>query len=232
MPANLNALIRYKQIDLCLRDPGIHATIPILTKKCLERLSLYRGVEDLSERTIREDIRIMRGEYMGFNAPIIVKNGIYTYKDEDYSIFNTSINEMDLLKKVVRLLIEEKENIKNEKLNGILNELSILTGVKIEEEKTEGEVLVDENYKETTSTSYMIANNSNITFNNKFKMSSDQWKKLKEEYEKERKMEEISISKLSNNKSSISADENNDLGMINTQQKPKIYLWDSIFEVL
>jgi len=232
MPANLNALIRYKQIDLCLRDPGIHATIPILTKKCLERLSLYRGVEDLSERTIREDIRIMRGEYMGFNAPIIVKNGIYTYKDEDYSIFNTSISEMDLLKKVVRLLIEEKDNIKNEKLNGILKELSVLTGVEIEEEKTEGVVLVNENYQETINYNYSISHDLNFDVSNKFKMTPDQWEKLKEEYEKERKMEERSISKSTNNKVSISADENIDLGILNTQQNPKIYLWESIFEML
>ena len=135
MPANLNALIRYKQIDLCLRDPKINATIPILKKRSLAALTLYRGITDISERTIREDIRVMRSEYMGFNAPIVVKNGIYTYKDEDYSIFNTTISEMNLLKKVTELLINERDHIKSEKIEGLLAELSNITGIEIHKDQ-------------------------------------------------------------------------------------------------
>lgn len=134
MPTNLNALIRYKQIDLCLRNRYTKSDIETLQVKCSEQIAEYRGVYKLiSERTIRDDIRIMRSDALGFNAPIVVEYGIYSYSDENYSIFNVNINEMDFLKQITKLLIEEKENIKHPELDEVLKQLSLITGIKIVE---------------------------------------------------------------------------------------------------
>jgi hypothetical protein len=77
----------------------------------------------------------MRGDSLGFNAPIVVKNGVYSYSDKSYSIFKTSIDDMKLLKKVMLLLLDEAENIKNPNLLHILSDLSEKTGIEIPEEK-------------------------------------------------------------------------------------------------
>lgn len=130
MPSNLNALIRYKQIDKCLRNKYVDCTIARMIDMCSIQLGEYRGVyKQVSERTIRDDIKTMRGDSLGFNAPITVSNGVYSYSDEHFSIFNSSIDDMDLLKKVLLMLLEEKSNISNPKLDSILYALSIKTGV-------------------------------------------------------------------------------------------------------
>lgn len=137
MPTNLNALIRYKQIDLCLKNPYLKTTIAVMQEKCSEQLAEHRGVYKLvSERTIRDDIRTMRSDALGFNAPIIVRDGVYQYTNENYSIFDTSISEMDLLKEVIKLLLEEREHIKSPNLNRVLVDLSGITGIDIEDKKT------------------------------------------------------------------------------------------------
>ena len=130
MPSNLNALVRYKQIDKCLRNKFVNCTIEKMQKMCSEQLGEYRGVYKLvSERTIRDDIKTMRGDSLGFNAPIVVKHGVYNYSEDDFSIFNSSINDMDLLKKVMLILLEEKDNISNPDLDSILHTLSNKTGI-------------------------------------------------------------------------------------------------------
>jgi hypothetical protein len=130
MPSNLNALIRYKQIDKCLRNKYVNCTIEKMQKMCSEQLSEHRGVYKLvSERTIRDDIKTMRGDSLGFNAKIVVKDGVYNYEDESFSIFNSSIDDMDLLKKVMMILLEEKENISNPNLDSVLDKLSKKTGI-------------------------------------------------------------------------------------------------------
>jgi hypothetical protein len=79
----------------------------------------------------------MRGSSLDFNAPIVVKNGIYRYSDENYSIFKTSIDDMELLKKVMLLLLEESKNINNPELINILSDLSEKTGIEIPLENVE-----------------------------------------------------------------------------------------------
>jgi hypothetical protein len=54
----------------------------------------------ISERTILEDIRIMRSNILGFNTPIMQWDGYYYFEDRDYSIFHVIIQdseEMDTL---------------------------------------------------------------------------------------------------------------------------------------
>jgi len=136
MPANLNALIRYKQIDQCLRNRFADCTIRRMQDACSDALAEYRGVYKLvSERTIRDDIRVMRSEMLGFNAPIVFGDGRYFYSDPDYSIFKTPITEINLLKEVFRMLIKEKKNIKGSEVDELLKKIAGITGDKIPAEK-------------------------------------------------------------------------------------------------
>ena len=145
MPSNLNALIRYKQIDKCLRNKYVDCTIARMIEMCSAQLGGYRGVyKKVSERTIRDDIKTMRGDSLGFNAPIVVRNGAYSYGKEDFSIFNSSIDDIDLLKKVLLMLLEEKSNISNPKLDSILNILSMKTGITLPVEDVEESAEVEE----------------------------------------------------------------------------------------
>jgi hypothetical protein len=82
MPANLNALIRCKTINSCLFGGKRKYDIGELIEACSEALSEARGrTTKISERTIRDDIHVMRSEILGFNAPIEQKDGLYFYSD-------------------------------------------------------------------------------------------------------------------------------------------------------
>ena len=128
MPINLNALLRYKTIDSCLSNPNVLATIQHLIDKCSDALYDSNGSRNgVSERTIRNDIRILRSDLLGFNAPIQVKNGVYFYTDLDYTLFKTSFQDLDVLISVQDLLIEEYDNIQNHNVSLLLERLSALT---------------------------------------------------------------------------------------------------------
>ena len=98
MPANKNALLRYKTIDNCLRNTGRRWTLDDLVKACSDALYEYSGKDEyLSVRTIQLDIQKMRSDELGYNAPIVVKDKkYYTYSDPEYSITNTPITDDDL----------------------------------------------------------------------------------------------------------------------------------------
>ncbi len=98
MPVNRNALIRYKTIDNCLRNPYRKWTLEDLIGACCDALYEFEGIDKgISKRTIQNDIQIMRSEKLGYNAPIIVyENKFYKYEDLDYSISQTPISEQDL----------------------------------------------------------------------------------------------------------------------------------------
>jgi hypothetical protein len=106
MPANLNALIRYKTINSCLNG-GRKWTIHELVEACSETLADTRGrYERISERTIRDDIRVMRSEILGFSAPIIQKDGLYFYSDPYYSIMTISFTDSGLIDQIIRILTD------------------------------------------------------------------------------------------------------------------------------
>lgn len=100
MPANRNALIRYKTIDKCLQNRYRKWTLDDLIEACSEALYEYEGIDKgVSKRTIQGDIQIMRSDKLGYNAPIIVVDRkYYTYEDKNYSITNIPISEKDLSK--------------------------------------------------------------------------------------------------------------------------------------
>ena len=109
MPANLNALIRYNQIDKCLKNPFTDCTIYKLREVCSEALNEYRGINRLiSERTIREDIRVMRSDILGFNAPIVFEDGRYIYGIPHFNLFNRSIPNREILKEIFFFLKNKK----------------------------------------------------------------------------------------------------------------------------
>ena len=60
-----------------------------------------------SERSIRNDIRILRSDILGFNAPIQCENGIYSYSEPNFSIYGRPIKEKELLLEIQDLLVEK-----------------------------------------------------------------------------------------------------------------------------
>ena len=114
MPANKNALIRYKTIDRCLRNRYRRWTIDDLTEACSDALYEMEGIrKGVCVRTVQLDLQIMRSDKLGYNAPIEVYDRIYyRYSDPDYSITDMPLTEADcqLLKEAVELLGGDGKN--------------------------------------------------------------------------------------------------------------------------
>ena len=108
MPANKNALIRYKTIDRCLRNRYRRWTLDDLVDACCDALLDMEGItKGVCARTVQMDIQIMRSDKLGYNAPIIVYDKIYyTYADPDYSITEMplSMDDCKLIKEAITLL--------------------------------------------------------------------------------------------------------------------------------
>lgn len=98
MPANRNALIRYKTIDACLRNRQKKWTLELLIDKVSDALYEYEGIDKgISRRTIQADIQMMRSDKLGYNAPIVIKEKkYYAYDNPDYSITNIPLSSHDL----------------------------------------------------------------------------------------------------------------------------------------
>ena len=135
MPANKNALIRYKTIDNCLRNRYRRWTLDELVEACSEALYDMEGIKKgVCTRTVQMDIQMMRSDKLGYNAPIEVYDRIYyRYADPGYSITEMplSMEDCKLIKKAIDLLEncgknDNRETIKvlskvKDRLSGILN---------------------------------------------------------------------------------------------------------------
>ena len=78
MPANKNALIRYKTIDNCLRNYYRRWTLEDLVDACCDALYDMEGIrKGVSVRTVQGDIQMMRSDKLGYNAPIEVYDHKY-----------------------------------------------------------------------------------------------------------------------------------------------------------
>lgn len=108
MPANRNALIRYKTIDNCLRNPYRRWTLEDLIEACSNALYEYEGIDKgISRRTIQMDLQMMRSEKLGYNAPIeVYENKYYRYSDPDYTITRLPLSpsDIDVMAEAVHLL--------------------------------------------------------------------------------------------------------------------------------
>ena len=128
MPTNLNALIRYKTIDTLLKGGGVFYSIEKLQLACSEALAEHRGVYKMvSERTIRDDIRVMRSDMLGYNAPIVVKEGRYTYANPNFSIQNTSVASNQLLLELGALIRDEFGRIDQKRAKLLLDKIDAFT---------------------------------------------------------------------------------------------------------
>ena len=114
MPANKNALIRYKTIDRCLRNRYKRWTLDDLVDACCDALLDMEGItKGVCARTVQMDIQIMRSDKLGYNAPIVVYDKIYyTYADPDYSITEMplTMDDCKLIKEAITLL-DNKDNL-------------------------------------------------------------------------------------------------------------------------
>ena len=108
MPANKNALIRYKTIDNCLRNRYRRWTIDDLVDACCDALYDMEGIsKGVSLRTVQGDLQIMRSDKLGYYAPIeVYDNKYYRYSDPNYSIMNMpmSQNDYQLMQEAVDML--------------------------------------------------------------------------------------------------------------------------------
>ncbi|HOW09073.1 MAG TPA: hypothetical protein PLX08_04640 [Bacteroidales bacterium] len=131
MPSNLNALIRYKTINSCLYGGRRKWSLEELIERCSDALSEYRGRKSsVSERTIRDDIRVMRSEILGFNAPIRQKDGLYWYEDPYYSILSVSLTDSGLLEKILEMLVRIRPEVNHPELEILIEKLSGLADMK------------------------------------------------------------------------------------------------------
>ena len=124
MPANKNALIRYKTIDNCLRNRYRRWTLDDLVEACSDALYDMEGItKGVCARTVQMDIQIMRSDKLGYNAPIEVYDRIYyRYADPDYSITEMplSVEDYKLIKKAI-IILEDKKDNNNEDAIKVLN---------------------------------------------------------------------------------------------------------------
>ncbi|MBP5420510.1 MAG: WYL domain-containing protein [Bacteroidales bacterium] len=110
MPANKNALIRYKTIDNCLRNKYRRWTLDDLVDACSEALYEAEGIrKGVSIRTVQADIQMMRSDKLGYNAPIeVYDHKYYRYTDSNFSITNMPLsqNDYEMLQEAVEMLRE------------------------------------------------------------------------------------------------------------------------------
>ena len=108
MQANKNALIRYKTIDNCLRNPYRRWTLEDLVDACSDALYDMEGIrKGVSVRTVQGDIQMMRSDKLGYNAPIeVYDHKYYRYADKDYSITDMPLsqNDYEVMKEAVDML--------------------------------------------------------------------------------------------------------------------------------
>jgi len=108
MPANKNALIRYKTIDNCLRNRYRRWTLEDLVDACCDALYDMEGIgKGVSVRTVQGDIQMMRSDKLGYNAPIeVYEHKYYRYSVDGYSIMDMpmSQNDYDVMQEAVDML--------------------------------------------------------------------------------------------------------------------------------
>ncbi|MCF0168046.1 MAG: hypothetical protein HUJ93_05315 [Bacteroidales bacterium] len=108
MPANKNALIRYRTIDKCLRRRYKEWTLDDLVEACSDALWELEGIDSgVSVRTVQGDIQTMRSDKLGYNAPIeVYDNKYYRYSEPGYSIAETGLygNDYDAIVEAISLI--------------------------------------------------------------------------------------------------------------------------------
>jgi predicted DNA-binding transcriptional regulator YafY len=114
MATNKNALIRYKILDSCFRNPGRRYFIQDLINECEKVLAeIDPDTKGISRRQIFDDIAFMEGPE-GWSIELERhkdgKKVFYRYKDLSFSINNMPLNEVEVnqLKNAVDILSQFK----------------------------------------------------------------------------------------------------------------------------
>jgi predicted DNA-binding transcriptional regulator YafY len=127
MPANRNALIRYRAIDSCLTNKYRQWTLDALIEAVSDALYEYEGMDKgISRRTIQADLQMMRSDKLGYNAPIVViDKKYYAYADPTYSITQIPLTGQDLgrMSEAVEILKQFKGFSHFEQLSGVVQKL-------------------------------------------------------------------------------------------------------------
>lgn len=127
MPANKNALLRYRTIDKCLQNHGRKWTLNDLIEACSDALYEYEGKDTyVSKRTVQLDLQLLRSDKLGYNAPIeVYEKRYYRYADLDFSITDVPLTESDLdvLSESVAVLRQFKDFSLFSELNGVIQKL-------------------------------------------------------------------------------------------------------------
>ncbi|CAN5621865.1 WYL domain-containing protein [soil metagenome] len=127
MPANRNALIRYRAIDNCLTNKFRRWTLEALIEAVSETLYEYEGMDKgISRRTIQADLQMMRSDKLGYNAPIVVlEKKYYTYEEPAYSITQIPLTGQDLgrISEAVEVLKQFKGFSHFGQLSGVVQKL-------------------------------------------------------------------------------------------------------------
>ena len=138
MPANKDALTRYRIINKCLMNKfNKYPSKKYITEQCREAL----GVSSLSVRTIEKDMDEMRfNESLGYIAPIkySVRDRGYFYEDENYSIDKLPLSNDD-----ANALIYAADLLSHYK------NLEILSGVKDAIDKVVESIQIKSHHNET-----------------------------------------------------------------------------------
>ena len=99
MPTNKNATLRCRILNELFRRPGDGFTLEELADEVAQKLideGHLSEESNVSERSIRGDIRLMRApEPTGYNAPIKTQKGKYTYTDHRFSITDRDLTAAD-----------------------------------------------------------------------------------------------------------------------------------------
>lgn len=155
MPANKEALVRYRAINRCLIDRRI-STKDNLIDACTEAIGAH-----VSWRTIAGDIKAMRqDEQLGYLAPIInIKNEGYAYSDKNYSIDSIPLQKEELLaiSFAAKLLKQYSQVDLFSTFSGAVEKLSEKVDIKIKENNTTelGEVIAFEKSTEDGGSRYI-----------------------------------------------------------------------------
>src|SRR5260221_3342128 len=127
MPANRNALIRYRTIDNCLRNQARKWTLEDLVESCSDALYEFEGIDKgVSVRTVQMDIQLMRSDKLGYNAPIVVTDKKYcSYSDSGFAITNNPLSKGDLdkLTEVIDILRHFKRFSHFQEMIGMIHRL-------------------------------------------------------------------------------------------------------------
>lgn len=137
MPANKNALIRYKVLDKCLRNRYRRWTLDDLVKAVSDAMYDMEGVS-VSKRTVQGDIQMMRYDKLGYYAPIEVYDGkYYRYSDPEYSITKMPVsqNDFEVLQEAVDVLRQLQEFDQFNEIADVVGRLQDTLSVTKEEKK-------------------------------------------------------------------------------------------------